>query len=492
MPARSPSTSPSTSRALVVTGLLVVTVVLAGLPVAPSSAAPPPAEVCGVCGDELSTAGPQLGVPLNVEHSIANVTVREDGSGHWYARVWITGSAADRLAANASLRERVVREALADDRTAVDDPRNLRTRVEGSTLVVDFDVPDVAHRSVGGVYLVDFLTAEYHDRNLQIDADTLRIRGPNGTVVTRAPAGATVETDSVVWNPAGRNYGLDGDARLAFAGTDGPLANVATTFAITADGVAFAGPAVLVVGGVPAVVLGCILWLLRTGRGPLPGYDPTVLAQGITTLAAAVAALGLLAVLWPTIAGTSVVLGGPILVTVVVFSALYGLVAAAPLVLDGRSAVRSGGRSGDRSGDRSGGRSGDLSIGLLAAWSVGAGILVALVAATASADALGAALLSIPTALFLPLGRAHGKRGPLTAALAAGLLLAPLGAAVVLFPAGGLLSVVFLTAGIALPWAFATALFGLPLYVLGTGLGDGVDDRPRPPSTPSPVDERSS
>lgn len=441
------SSSPWAALAAV---LVLAPVVLAGLPLAPAAAAPPPVEVCGVCGDQLSTIGPQEGVPMNVEYSVANISVRDDGSSHWHARVWITDSAARRFEANASLREHVVRTTLEDGRTAVEAPRNLRTRIDGSTLVVDFDVENVAHRSVGGVWLVDFLTSSYHGRTLEIDADTLRVRGPNGTVVARAPESARVRTGSVVWRPAGGDMALDGGDRLAFAGTDGVVAQFATTLAITLDEVTLAGPWLLFVGGVPAVVLGGGLWLLRTERVSLPSPDPTVLAQGIVALGAGIAGLGALSMTLEFLFGTAVVGGGSLAVSVAVFSGLYALVAAGATVLDAPSVGRS------------------------VAWTLGAGAVVVLVAGVVSADAFAVALYSLPVTLFFPLGRARDADRRWTRAIVAGVLLSPFALALVIFPFDGWLTQVVLTVALLLPWAFATAALGLPLYLLGHGV-DGAD-----------------
>ena len=124
---------------LSVVGVLAVVALAAG----PATAAPPPQELCGVCGDELERTAEEKDIPLTVEHSTATITVGEGGTGHWHARVRLSSTAAERLAANATLRESLVRETL-DRRTVVDDPRNLATGVENDTLVVDFDVPHLA------------------------------------------------------------------------------------------------------------------------------------------------------------------------------------------------------------------------------------------------------------------------------------------------------------------------------------------------------------
>ena len=80
-----------TVRSSVGVGLVAVAVVvLVSVAVAgPASAAPPPEAVCGVCGDGLADAAADAGVPLTVERGAATIRIREDGVGHWDARVRI-------------------------------------------------------------------------------------------------------------------------------------------------------------------------------------------------------------------------------------------------------------------------------------------------------------------------------------------------------------------------------------------------------------------
>lgn len=63
---------------------------------------------------------------------------------------------------------------------------------------------------MGGVVLVDMLDSRTRRAALRVDADELRISGPNGTAVTRAPAGATVEDGTAVWRPDQRGARLSG------------------------------------------------------------------------------------------------------------------------------------------------------------------------------------------------------------------------------------------------------------------------------------------
>ncbi|MFC7139401.1 hypothetical protein ACFQMA_06060 [Halosimplex aquaticum] len=442
-------------RPVLLAALLVVCSLVAAVPAGPASAAPPPEAVCGVCGDGLESAADDAGLALTVERGAATIDVRDNGTGHWHARVRIDGDAADRLRANETLRERVVRASL-DRRTVVDDPRNLRTRVENATLVVDFDVAGVAHRGAGGVVLVDLLDWRTRAAGLRLDADELRIRGPNGTAVTRAPPGATAEGRSVVWRSADSD-GFGGDTRLAFARSDGVVAQSLTTIAIVAYGVALAGPGVVPLGVIPAVALcGAVLGLRRWG-GALPAVDPGLVAKGIAgggVVVAAVASVALVA---------SALLDATVAESVASFAALYALVAGAALMLD-RPSPR-------------------VALG----WTLGATAVVAAVASVVSVVAFQTALLSIPVALWFPLGRALGSDRWVTGFVAGALALSPFGAAVFFHPpasaAIALLGSLFTT----IPWAAATVCFGVPLYLLGRELGrDGTVTGGTSPATRDP------
>ncbi|PSQ23136.1 hypothetical protein BRD06_09465 [Halobacteriales archaeon QS_9_67_15] len=408
---------------VVVAALALLPAVAAG--VAPATAAPPPEELCGVCGPEFEYEAAERGVPLTVEHSTATIGVDRSGTGHWHARVRIDDGSADRLAANATLRERVVTETYVHGRTVVDDPRNLRTRVENDTLVVDFDASNVAHRSVGGVVLVDMLDPRTRRSTVQIGADELRISGPNGTAVTRVPADATVENGSVVWRPDDPGIGLGGDSTLAFAPADGPLAQSATTVALVGYGVNFAGPGVVVLGVLPALALGGAALGLRRWDGTLPSLGRASVATVMVGGAAVVAAVGALSTVWPVVLEPSVA----------------RVVSAA----------------------------------------------VAAVTSVVSVVAFQSALLSVPVALWFPLGCAY-RRDPVVARIVvSGLGLAPFGAAVLFGTPRSLLYALLGSLVTTLPWAAGTVLFGVPLYLLGRDLGQAGDapdetERTRPAS----------
>lgn len=444
--------------ALLAVAALLVCSIVGAVAVGSASAAPPPEAVCGVCGDGLADAAENEGVRLTVEYGTATIRVRDDGSGHWHARVRVDDRAADRLAANATLRERVVRASL-DRRTVVDDPRNLRTEIEDDTLVVTFDQPDVAHRSHGGVVLVDLLDPRTRRAGLDLEADSLRIEGPNGTVVSRAPPAMTVEDGAVVWRVTDEQPGLGSDTRLAFAPSDGPPSRALTTVGFVAFGVGLAEPSTLVLGVAPALGLAALLSAVGRWGDGLPAVDPSR-AGYVITRASAVAVLAALGSLfWLDLVAPAVA------ETVLVFAVLYALV---------------GGLAADTD---------PLSARAALTWTVLGALSVATMASTVSIVALQTALLSVPAVLWFPLGRARGRDRTVTALVALSLLAAPFGAAVLYAPSASPLLGLLVSLFTTVPWAAATVAFGLPLYLLGRGSeedGDSSADSER--RAPASVD----
>ncbi|QPV63908.1 hypothetical protein I7X12_04560 [Halosimplex litoreum] len=440
---------------LVAVAALLVCSPLAAVAVGPASAAPPPEAVCGVCGPGLADAAEGAGVPLTVEHGAATIRVRADGSGHWDARVRIDDGAAERLAANATLRERVVRASL-DRRTVVDDPRDLHTSVENGTLVVTFAQSGVAHESLGGVVLVDSLDPRTRRAGLDLDADELRIEGPNGTVVSRAPASASVEGGAAVWRSDDDTPGLHGDTRLAFARSDDYGARALTTVGFVAFGVSLAEPSALVLGVLPALGLGALLLALGRWGDELPAVGSsrlgTVLAGGSAVAAVlAMASLVGLDLLAPAVAET-----------VLVFAMLYAAVAR--LAADADS----------------------VSPRAALGWTLLGALSAATIASTASIVALQTALLSIPAVLWFPLGRASGRDRTVTAVVALALLAAPFGAALLYAPSMSPVWGLLVSAVTTVPWAAATVAFGVPLYLLGRGPDAGgppADDERQVPAS---------
>jgi hypothetical protein len=410
-----------------------------------ATAAPPPQELCGVCGDGLERAAEDAGVPLTIEHSTARITVDADGSGHWHARVGLSPAGAATLAANATRRERLVRETL-DRRTVVERPSNLSTRVENDTLVADFDAP-VATTERAGVTLVAFAPPGGVEGSVSVVADRLTVRGPGGTVATRAPAGARVDGRDVVWTGGGW-FGTGPE--LAFAASGGPVGDLATSVALVSDAASRTGPGTLLAGGVPALAFLAGLGLLVRFDGYLPAVPSSTAAAVAVVLGAGVTAVG-------AVAAALDALDPGFFPPLAVAAGLYAVAGAAPLVLD------------------------DPSTGRLSAWLVGTGSLAVLLGGMVSATALRAVIVTAPALVFLPLGAARRDRRS-RAVLGVALVAVPLLVATQAGSVEGLFGVVVFTVFVALPWTVLTLTLGAVLYLAGRPpLPVGrASDRPAP------------
>ncbi|MFB6131035.1 MAG: hypothetical protein ABEJ28_09470 [Salinigranum sp.] len=207
---------PSIPRfALVV--LLATAVVAAGA--APAASREPPQAACGVCTDALTTAAADHGVPLSTGRATLSVRVGADASTRWTARVALReGASALR---NDSLRADVVAEALGRAR-AVGDPRNVTSRLEGSTLVVSARDPGLARRTAGVVLFTGFHASDPAmpltgggEGTVYQGADQVVVRGPDGYVASGDYAGASENRTAVRWE-RDPNAVVDRSTVLAF------------------------------------------------------------------------------------------------------------------------------------------------------------------------------------------------------------------------------------------------------------------------------------
>jgi len=415
----------------------VFVLAVAGTAVAPATAAPPPQELCGVCGDALSTEAPEQGVPLNVEHGALALRFGADGTGHWHARVRVTPGAADRLAANGTLREHVVRETYDHGRTVVEDPRNLTTSVENDTLVVDFDVPDAARTGPRGVVYADLLTRGGHEGGVRVVADRLEMAGPNGTIVTSGVDGMETTEGSVVWIADGDDaaLGLSRDTALAFA-PPGPLAGPATVLTVLLSALARTGPLLAPVVAVPTLLLGAVTATLLEFDERVPAIDPDRIRRALLGVGVGVCLLGVVG---------SLVSPGRATVALALLGAFYAAVVAGANAVAGRSPGR-------------------LAAVVLAAAAAAA---LAYAVRGGAGGALAVTLLGI--GLFLPMGTARRVGGRSLVALVAGVLLVPLVLAVGMGTIATALSAT-LAGAVLLVWIGTIAALGAPLYVLGRNL----------------------
>ncbi|ELZ82982.1 hypothetical protein C453_13271 [Haloferax elongans ATCC BAA-1513] len=268
--------------------LLVVSAVLPAV-VGPATAGRPPVPVCGVCSDSFSGAAYDAGVNLTVESSNLHVRVDESGTGHWTARTVIDETAAATFRDDPALLESVVRESFDGHRQFVDDPRNLSMQMDGQTVVVTFDVPEMTSRGYGNVLLVDYFNADGDTRHVYVDADRFTVSGPEGTVLVNDPPGADTENGTATWSTEDGDYQpIDYTTYLAFGPNNGLGTQAAAYASIAADSAPYLLSDLLYSALVPTLLmLFGVLAVQRYTRR----RDATV--DSCRTLAAIVAGLGI-------------------------------------------------------------------------------------------------------------------------------------------------------------------------------------------------------
>ena len=201
--------------------LLAVTAALAVGTVPVATRAPPQA-VCDVCTGALEDAAAERGASLERESSSVTVRVAANGSARWNARVTIAEGA--EALENASLRGAIVADALGRARSIVDDPRDVRSRVENRSLVVSYRDPGAAER-IAGVLVFTRLHADGPSMPLAmggdgpryLEADELVVRAPDRYAARGDYADATENETAVRWiGGDGSRTSLDGSTKVTF------------------------------------------------------------------------------------------------------------------------------------------------------------------------------------------------------------------------------------------------------------------------------------
>lgn len=288
--------------------LLALLVVSAVVPaVAPASS--PPKPLCSVCDDGFERAAADAGLEATVARSTVEADVRENGSARWTIRNRLANaSSAERLRTDSELLDRVVRTALGDGYRKPDSARisDLSARVEGNVVVVTFAYSSFAESAVGGVLVIDYFHSGGDRRAYGLDADEFTVVGPEGSVVVNDPATGEVREGQdrdgrVTWETFDDEHTrvdryLD-DTYVAFGSGDGvvqtwgaSVAFAARTVPTVLSNLALLLPAALVF----AVGLAGLGQMSRVGLAP----------ERPEWVAAAVLAVGLLAVVHPAYAGT--------------------------------------------------------------------------------------------------------------------------------------------------------------------------------------------
>lgn len=186
-------------RPRIIAAAAAILLLAAGIAVAPTAdARAPPTPICGVCDLDRTTPD---GTPVVAGESDLTVTLRENGSTTWEARVDLT-SGGDALATNESLRRRVASEAAHD---GIADPRDVNSRIDGDILFVDYQYPNATERHLGVVVFTPLTPAAPSiplaiggEGARYLGADQVTVRGESGWAV-RGDASASDSDGRLVW-----------------------------------------------------------------------------------------------------------------------------------------------------------------------------------------------------------------------------------------------------------------------------------------------------
>ena len=438
-------------HALFVALLVVATVLPAS--VGPVAASEPPRPVCGVCSDPFEKAAREVDIDLTIESSELDVQVGDDGTGHWTARVMVDDGSAAAFRDNPELLEQVVSQTYEDHWVFVDDPQNLDARMDGDTVVVTFDVPEMAYRGYGDVLLVDYFNADGNTRFVYVDADRFTVSGPDGTVLVNDPERLNTddETTATWLGGPGDSQSIDDETYLAF-GPDHSLTTQAAAYAtIAADSASYLVPDLVGAALLPTLLMALGVLAIQYGTRRFDGGDVDPTGLGVV-----VGGLGLLWMLG--LAATGTFSGG--------LSAIAWSLGLQFLVLGAVAARRPDVLTFRR---------------ILAATVLppfAAVLFVSLLTSVYVPWGVPSALsLGVTVALFLPFGYAS-RRGIESRPFAVAIVAAPIVFTIPTLPIGGFGPAFMLM--LLVGWTLLTLAAGALVYRLGWALG-GQADSYRPP-----------
>ncbi|AGB32659.1 hypothetical protein C488_13368 [Natrinema pellirubrum DSM 15624] len=419
------------------------------------AAAPPPTQLCGVCGPSVANDAEIAGA---TGHGTLDIYIDENGDSLWHARIPVTASAAERYRTNASALEAAVDAAWAHTHAAEGDVRAVETAIEDDTVVVNYTVDDVARRGVGDSRIVDYFATGTSSTRYELAAERLTIHTPDGTTITNRLPAATVDGNEATWaTEDGGDRDFDDQTYVTYG--EGGLFGTARGYATIGLAV---GPSALArglaIGAVPGALVGLLgIAIGRPGRGsPVFGRlasrlgleRSTVEATTLERLLVAVGVGGAIGFL-----GYGAVATGRAFPPVAVVLSSLG----AGYALLGLAAARIGPRLETRG------------LFVLA-------VFATLVAAAYTRSLAGGIAYPLPllfglaTALFLPIGHAF-ECGRTPGALLGVVALVPSVVIAIVYPTSsiGVLTVLIGTI-LFLPWVIVVGVFGCPLALLGRTL----------------------
>lgn len=290
-----------------VLGLLVIVSV-----VGPALASPQPTPVCSFCGGHFETAAERQGLTVNVTQSTTVIQVHENGSATWTIRNRV-GNGSVGLRENPEQLRRIVEWQLDNEHGMLEDATVIDTRMENATAVAVLHDRDGASRHAG-LLVVDYLHNRGYEKWYHVNAESVTIRGPEGTVVVNTPESGQVTDHAVTWTGEISDYGyggadLEGSPYVVYGPDDTTgtqlQAQVAIALATLPIVVRAVQSYLLWQTVLFAVVLGSVLILLRTRS---TGVTRTRASHGL-------AAMGVLGVVIPILThGVSWVTGPSLVV----------------------------------------------------------------------------------------------------------------------------------------------------------------------------------
>ncbi|RNJ25524.1 hypothetical protein [Halosegnis longus] len=186
-----------------------------GLAASAASGAPPPVDVCGVCGLADGEGYPPDQPDATIVESSLTITIAEDGTTRWVETATVGEETARRLRTDESYRERV-----AESERIVTRPQNLTATLDGQQFTVRYGGQRPATQRVGGVVVFDFDQSSYRP---SIGEYAVTVRGPGETVPRRVPGNGERVNGAAVW--ASEATDGFGRTRVVF-GPSGPVGAV--------------------------------------------------------------------------------------------------------------------------------------------------------------------------------------------------------------------------------------------------------------------------
>ncbi|MFC4987207.1 hypothetical protein [Saliphagus infecundisoli] len=414
---------------LVVAGVLA-TAVVAG--------APPPEQLCGVCGPSTANDAEIAGAR---GPGTLDVYIDDDGDSRWQATVPVAEDAAERYRTDGAALEAAVEDAWARHHVAAGDVRTVESRVAEGAVVVNYTVDDVAEPGVGDAWIVDYFATGASPTRYEMVVERVTIHAPARAVVTNDPAGAAVEGNAATWTREGEVPGGFDEQTYVTYGGDGPFGSMRGYATLAAE----TGPTALDHGVRGGVVPAVVLVLAGIGIGHTRfGRD----AFDAATLERLIVAVGIVGAAGFFVVGAVTTAGGlaPELAALASLSAGYAL-------------LGSGARRLARFGTRG-------LVGLAVLATVVAAGIAHLLAGPVYATPLA---FGLATALYLPIGHA-AERGRTPVAIVALAALAPIAAVAAVAPVYVLGFGPAVYGLLLMPWIAVVVAFGYPVALLGRRL----------------------